>query len=142
MKIKITPTIPVTPKPPVPRLIPSPLNAVIPPVEHRWKPGQSGNYKGRPALIKSAYERALMKKVPDRNGELRASVDVMAENLVEIACSYQPASPSASVSAAKELRSAVEPVPEEPTDRGNFDIAREVLTLMIERGKHMEVTDI
>ncbi|HWX16517.1 MAG TPA: hypothetical protein VNY07_08020 [Chthoniobacterales bacterium] len=66
----------------------------------------------------------------------------MADNLVEIACTQYPNSLSASVSAAKELRSAVEPVPEEPTDRDNFDVAREVLTLMIERGKHMQVRDI
>jgi hypothetical protein len=102
---------------PVHSLIPSPITGKVPPVQHRWKPGQSGNSKGRPALIKSAYERALMREVKDRNGNKRPYVDVMADNLVEIACTQYPNSLSASVSAAKELRSAVEPVPEEPTDQ-------------------------
>ena len=107
MKLKIKPSIPKSEKPPDVRLIPSPLNAVIPPVQHRWKPGQSGNPKGRPALIKSAYERALMREVKDRNGHKRPYVDVMADNLVEIASTQYPNNLSASVSAAKELRSAV-----------------------------------
>lgn len=37
-------------KPPVIQaLTPSPVNGVVPPVEHRWKPGQSGNPDGRPS---------------------------------------------------------------------------------------------
>jgi hypothetical protein len=68
----------------------------------------------------------------------------MAENLVDIACSQYPNSLSAAVSAAKELRSAVEPEVAEATNKGGKlpDVAREILALMVERGKHMQFADI
>lgn len=37
------------PKPEVQAIGASPISGVVPPVEHRWKPGQSGNPEGRPA---------------------------------------------------------------------------------------------
>lgn len=38
----------------------SPLNGVVPPKEHRWKPGQSGNPQGR--RLSSAIEAKLAEK--------------------------------------------------------------------------------
>ncbi len=142
MRIKIKPPVPkVEDKPPEVRLVPSPHNGVIPPVEHRWKPGQSGNPSGRAKIVQSAYQKALLAEV-EHEGRKLLCVDVMAQNLVNIASTHYPANPAASVSAAKELRSSVEPEETAPTDRDNFSIAREVLILMMDREKRMEVRDI
>src|ERR1700736_874634 len=146
MKLRITPTVvKLKENKPVHSLIPSPRTGIVPPVEHRWKKGQSGNYNGRPRIIRSAYEKRLMKivMVEDDFVEGDAPVakkvkmtvaDAIAKNLADTAMT----SVKYGVGAAQELRKVVEPdTEEEPTDRGNFDVAREVLTLMIERGKHM-----
>jgi hypothetical protein len=63
--------------------------------------------------------------------------EAIADALTLNACGAAPGS----VAAFKAILEAIEPL-EEPTDRGNFDIAREVLILMMEREKHMEVRDI
>jgi hypothetical protein len=65
--------------------------------------------------------------------------DAIAKNLADCAMN----SSQHGVGAAKELRTVVEPE-EQPgsSDRDNFDVAREVLILMMERAKHMQFTDI
>src|SRR6266446_2197187 len=98
MSIKLNPK-------PVVSLIPSPRSGIVPPPEHRWRPGQSGNPNGRPKLIKSAYERALMKVTTTEDGEKKPWIDLIAENLTATAASAS----KNNVAAAQELRRAVEP---------------------------------
>ena len=63
----------------------------------------------------------------------QAIVDALILN----ACGAGPVS----VAAFKAILETIEPT-EEPNARDNFSVAREVLTLMMERGKHMQVRDI
>ena len=58
-----------------------------PPVEHRFKPGQSGNLKGRPRKpqdIASVLERALDARVPiQENGRRRMLFTLLARHQAE-----------------------------------------------------------
>src|SRR5688572_9189950 len=58
---------------PAANLVPSPLNGVVPPVDHRWKPGQSGNPAGRKtagAVLRDWLNALGEKELPE--AELRA----------------------------------------------------------------------
>jgi len=69
-------------------LVPSPLNGVVPPVEHRFKAGAEwkGNRNGRPAVVRSAYRKAMNKLVEDSNGKKRPWIEVAAENMILQGC--------------------------------------------------------
>jgi hypothetical protein len=64
------------------RVVPSPITGFPPPIEHRWKPGQSGNPSGRPKPLSGAIAglidreaaaivRALVSQA--KNGDVRAA---------------------------------------------------------------------
>ena len=58
----------------------SPVNGQVPPPEHRWKPGQSGNPGGRPkGQSITASLRALLEK--EHNG--KRIVDLLAERIMK-----------------------------------------------------------
>ena len=79
-----------------------------PPREHRWKPGQSGNPKGRPKSItlSEAYRRELAKVDPtDPQG--RTYAEVLAEKMRERAC-------TGDVAALREMADRTEGKPRQP----------------------------
>jgi hypothetical protein len=58
----------------------SPINGQVPPPEHRWKPGQSGNPGGRPkGQSITASLRALLEK--EHNG--KRIVELLAERIMK-----------------------------------------------------------
>jgi hypothetical protein len=131
----------ITLKKPTPekRLIKPGKGGIVPPIEHRWQPGQSGNPNGRPALIKSAYERALMKPIKDEDGKERPYIDLVAENLAATAAS----SHKNNVSAAQELRRVVEPTEsEEGRSFADSAMARFITTIFHDRLKRADAIEV
>ena len=59
-------------------MTPSPRSGLTPPVEHRWKPGQSGNPKGRPSY-KQKFEAAFGKAVELRADQIISALTRIAE---------------------------------------------------------------
>ena len=141
MKLKIKPTLP---KSSTTELV---SKGEFPSRANQFKPGDSwkGNAGGRPKAVRDLYQRLAEEKVKikvlreDGAEEeiVVPKIEQVARTQFDIACKTEPHS----VTAAREIVRIMEPA-EGSTDRGNFDIAREVLILMIERGKHMEVRDI
>jgi hypothetical protein len=52
------------------------VSGVVPPVNTRWKPGQSGNPRGRPQTFTKALYRVL-RSVKDPQGRSQLAYDVM-----------------------------------------------------------------
>lgn len=50
----------------------SPISGVPPPIEHRWKPGQSGNPKGPTPTITKALRRVLREERDEKGRSVRA----------------------------------------------------------------------
>lgn len=48
---------------------PSPVSGTTPPVESRWKPGQSGNPTGRPKALVSRHVRRLLRQAGDEEAK-------------------------------------------------------------------------
>ena len=61
----------------------SPLNGVVPPPEHRWKAGQSGNRRGRPAAGLSIKEWFNVMATWNRD-QLQAVVDDPKESIERV----------------------------------------------------------
>ena len=61
----------------------SPLNGVVPPPEHRWKPGQSGNPRGRKAAGLSVKEWFNVMATWDRD-QLQKVVDDKKESIERV----------------------------------------------------------
>ena len=61
----------------------SPLNGVVPPPEHRWKPGQSGNPRGRKAAGLSVKEWFNVMATWDRD-QLQKVVDDRKESIERV----------------------------------------------------------
>ena len=61
----------------------SPLNGVVPPPQHRFKPGQSGNPKGKPKGTLSRVERQLVRALSKRREDGRTLRQIGAEALAE-----------------------------------------------------------
>ncbi|HWX15568.1 MAG TPA: DUF5681 domain-containing protein [Chthoniobacterales bacterium] len=147
MKLKIKTSIPAQNATELAKLKPG-KGGIVPPPEHRFKPGAEwrGNKGGRPRAVRDLYQRLAAEKVKmkvqredGRKEEIIVSkMEKVARTQFDIACKMEPHS----VTAAREIARIVEPIDEQPTDRDNFDVAREVLILMMERAKHMEVKDI
>jgi hypothetical protein len=75
-------------------------NPPPPPVEHQFKPGQSGNPSGRPKLLGESYKTQLAKVVPgDEEGRTYAEVIANAMALEAM---------KGEVPAAREIRAATE----------------------------------
>lgn len=91
-----------------------------PPREHRWKPGQSGNPKGRPKTItlSEAYRRELAKVDPE-DPEGRTYAEVLAGKMREKAF-------GGDVAALRELADRTEGKP------------RQTLSLSLERREQLE----
>jgi hypothetical protein len=87
---------PVAPKGPEqqPNIRPSPINGVVPPAEHQWRPGQSGNPGGRPRgkSLTSLLREQLARVISD-DGETMAHA--VAANLVQIALKGDKGCPNA-----------------------------------------------
>jgi predicted transcriptional regulator len=92
----------------------------LPPVETRWKPGQSGNPKGRPKSItlSEAY-RKMLSQVDETDPERRTRAEVLAEQM------YIKAS-SGDVSALREIADRVE------------GKARQTIALSVEKREQLE----
>jgi hypothetical protein len=72
-----------------------------PPVEHQFKPGQSGNPSGRPKLLGESYKARLAQLVPN-DPEGRTYAEMIAGTMVDKAIMF------GDVPAAKEIRTATE----------------------------------
>jgi hypothetical protein len=92
----------------------------LPPVETRFKPGQSGNPKGRPKSItlSEAY-RKMLSQVDETDPERRTRAEVLAEQM------YIKAS-SGDVSALREIADRVE------------GKARQTIALSVEKREQLE----
>jgi hypothetical protein len=142
MKLKIKPTLPKSSSTELVR------KGEFPSRDNQFKPGASwkGNAGGRPKIIGQTLEQRLLEEIesdipdpkdPKKKIKVRR-LDLVVDSLIRNATTDLPHS----VSAFRAIRETLEPADQQPTDRDNFSVAREVLLLMIERGKHMEVKDI
>lgn len=78
----------------------SPISGTPPPVEHQFKPGQSGNPGGRPKLLGESY-KAMLAKVNENDPLGRTNAEIIADALKLEAF-------KGDVGAAREIRSATE----------------------------------
>lgn len=79
-----------------------------PPKEHQFKPGQSGNLKGRPRKIKPSLNEALLRDMEKHHEvavdnfiiTMPATIRLAAKNLVAVAASPSMTTPRANAPSA------------------------------------------
>jgi hypothetical protein len=113
-------------------LTPSPISGVVPPVEHRFQPGVSGNPGGTPKVLTTSLKRRLNEEVQTRDGK-RKVVDLVVDALVDNARSALPHS----VTAFREIARLIEPDGAENNSQGPLNISMEVLRSVYERAARM-----
>ena len=79
----------------------SPISGTAPPVEHQFRPGQSGNPGGRPKLLGESY-RQMLARVDEHDKQQRTNAEIIADKLREVIVQ------KGDVGAAREIRSATE----------------------------------
>jgi len=92
----------------------SPISGIVPPPEHRFQPGVSGNPSGRPKLLSGAY-KAMLAELDEATGLTNAELIAVAARAEAI---------SGDVSAMREIRSATEGdgIPPAPAANVSADI--------------------